>query len=128
MSDGSLIRPRLTILTPDFIQEIHKGSLKVLQKTGVLVESERARNVFAKAGNSIHINDLRVTFEADIVEWAIKAAPSTYDVYNRSGEKVFTLGDGDARFGNGVTNLFYQDPTTDALHQFSRKYMETGVR
>jgi len=99
-----------------------------LQKTGVLVESERARRVFAKAGNSIHINDLRVTFEADIIDWAIQAAPSTYDVYNRSGEKVFTLGDGDARFGNGVTNLFYQDPSTDALHPFSRKYMETGVR
>ncbi|PWT89509.1 MAG: hypothetical protein C5B54_08790 [Acidobacteria bacterium] len=122
------IRPQLTILSPDHIQQIHEGALKVLEKTGIIVESDRARKVFAKAGSSIRIREDRVTFDRDVVEWAIKLAPSRYDVYNRSGEKVFTLGSGDAKFGNGVTNLFYQDPLTDELHPFSRKYMEMGVR
>lgn len=128
MTDSSLAQPRLTLLSQDQIEQIHEGSIKVLAKSGVLVESQRARQVFAKGGASVIIKDLRVTFERDVVEWAIKASPSTYDVYDRRGEKVFTLGNGPARFGNGVTNLFYQDPSTDMLHPFSRRYMETGVR
>ena len=105
-----------------------KAQLKVLEHTGMIVESDRARAVYAKATDSIMIDDIRVKFKRDVVEWAIKAAPSTYDVYNRLGEKVFTLGEGPTRFGNGVTNLFYQDPVTDEVTQFTRKHMEMGVR
>lgn len=122
------IRPRLSILSEDHLQQIHEGALRVLAGIGIKVESKRARDMYAKAGKSIHIKDDWVTFDRDIVEWAIKAAPATYDVYNRLGDKVFTLGDGPPRFGNGVTNLFYQDPVTDELYPFSRKFMEMGVR
>ena len=38
------------------------------------------------------------------------------------------MGEGQTRFGNGVTNLFYQDPVTDEVTQFTRKHMELGVR
>lgn len=120
--------PRLTLLNREQIQVIHDASLKVMDRTGVKVESSRAREVFARGGASVRIKDDRVTFDRDIVEWAIKAAPPTYNIYNRKGELAFTLGDGPTRFGNGVTNLFYQDPITDALSPFSRKSMELGVR
>ena len=121
-------RPRITLLSPEFIERIHQGSLKVLAKTGVIVESQRTRDVYARGKGSVRISDEYVTFDSDIVEWAIRSAPSRYDVYNRTGEKVFTLGDGPTRFGNGVTNLFYQDPATDEISPFSRKNMESGVR
>jgi len=49
-------------------------------------------------------------------------------VFNRSGETVFTLGNSPTRFGNGVTNLFYQDPVTDQIAPFSRMHMQQGVR
>ena len=121
-------RPRITLLSAEQIRNIHEGSLKVLEKTGVIVESERAREVYRKGKGSVHVSDENVTFDRDIVEWAIESAPALYDVYNRTGEKVFTLGDGPTRFGNGVTNLFYQDPATDEISPFSRKNMESGVR
>ncbi len=35
---------------------------------------------------------------------------------------------GEARFGLGVTTLYYQDPETDELSPFSRKHVETCVR
>ena len=128
MPESNIVRPRLTILSEENMQQIHEGSLKVLAKAGIKVESQRARDVYAKAGSSIKFREDWTTFDRDVVEWAVKAAPSTYDVYNRSGEKVFTIGDGPARFGNGVTNLFYQDPVTDQLYPFSRKFREMGVR
>src|ERR1700752_658432 len=93
-------RPRITLLSPEQIQNIHEGSLKVREKTGVIVESARAKEVYAKGKGSVHVTEESVTFERDIVEWAIHSAPSTYDVFNRSGEKVFTLGGGPTRFGN----------------------------
>jgi trimethylamine--corrinoid protein Co-methyltransferase len=118
----------MTLLNEEQIAIIHEASLKVLRNSGIKVESARARQVYSKGGASVTFKDDWVTFDRDIIEWAIEKVPSTYDVYNRAGEKVFTLGDGPARFGNGVTNLFYQDPVTDQLTQFSRKAMETGVR
>ena len=121
-------KPRITLLQADQIERIHQGSLKVLEQTGVIVESQRARDVYAKGKSSVHIADEFVTFERDIVEWAVRSAPGTYDIFNRSGEKAFTLGDGPTRFGNGVTNLFYQDPETDHIDPFSRRHMELGVR
>ncbi len=125
---SQIARPTLTLLSLEQIQRVHEAALKVLENTGLLVESDRARQVYAKGSGSIMIEDNRVKFKRDIVEWAIKAAPATYDVYNRLGEKVFTLGEGSTRFGNGVTNLFYQDPVTDGVTQFTRKHMEMGVR
>jgi trimethylamine--corrinoid protein Co-methyltransferase len=128
MTDSAFARPILNLLSPEQIQLVHEGSIKVLEHTGMIVESDRARAVYAKASDSVVIDDIRVKFKRDVVEWAIKAAPSTYDVYNRLGEKVFTLGNGWTRFGNGVTNLFYQDPVTDEVSLFTRKNMEVGVR
>jgi len=125
---SQIARPTLTLLSLEQIQRVHQAALKVLENTGLLVESDRARAVYAKGSDSILIEENRVKFKPDIVEWAIKAAPPTYDVYNRLGEKVFTLGEGSTRFGNGVTNLFYQDPVTDEVSQFTRKHMEMGVR
>jgi trimethylamine---corrinoid protein Co-methyltransferase len=121
-------KPRITLLSAEQIQRIHEGSLKVLQNIGVIVESQRARDVYAKGKGSVRINDEYVTFERDIVEWAIRSTPATYDVYDRTGGKAFTLGAGPTRFGNGVTNLFYQDPATDEIAPFSRRHMESGVR
>jgi trimethylamine--corrinoid protein Co-methyltransferase len=128
MSESDFARPRISLLSQDQIARIHQGALKVMAGIGVKVESARARDVFAKGGSSVNIKEDWVTFEQDLAEWAIRSAPSTYDVYNRRSEKVFTLGDGPTRFGNGVTNLFYQDPVTDKISPFSRKSMEIGVR
>ncbi len=125
---SSWARPRITLLSPDQIELIHEGSLKVLEKTGVIVESKRARDVYEKGKGSVRVSEESVTFDRDIVEWAVRVAPSTYDVFDRSGEKLFSLGDGPTRFGNGVTNLFYQDPQTDVISPFLRKHMELGVR
>ena len=77
------IRPKLTILSPENIQTIHEGSLKVLAEAGLWVESARARDIYARAGLSISIKDEQVRFQRDVVEWAVQSAPSTYRIFNR---------------------------------------------
>ena len=85
MDDGALARPRLNLLTPAHVEAVHEGSLRILRELGLRVDSERARRVFGKAGRGVRIEGDRVTFERDVVEWAIRVSPATVDVFDRRG-------------------------------------------
>jgi trimethylamine--corrinoid protein Co-methyltransferase len=50
------------------------------------------------------------------------------DIYSQLGDLRFRLGIGEARFGVGVTALYYQDPETDAVIPFSREHFRSMVR
>lgn len=128
METGGRAQPRMTLLSPDQIEAVHEGSLRILRELGLRVDSERARRVFARAGPDVHIDGDRVTFARDLVEWAIRVSPATVDVFDRRGAHAFRLGEDRTRFGVGVTNLWYQDPQTDGLSPFQREHMVKGVR
>ncbi len=122
------VQPRLTLLTPEQIAAVHQSALQIIARAGVRVDSRRALDLFARAKSGVRIEGDRLYLERDIIEWAIEAAPATIDIYDRRGEKQFTLGEGPARFGVGVTNLFYQDPQTDRVEPFARRHMQAGMR
>jgi trimethylamine--corrinoid protein Co-methyltransferase len=126
----SAARPRLRLLHSEQIEAVHEGSLRVLRELGLRVDSERARRVFAKAGPGTHIEGDRVTFEREVVEWAIRVSPPAIDVFDRRGRPAFRLGEGQeaTRFGTGVTNLWHQDPETDEITPFHREHLVAGVR
>jgi trimethylamine--corrinoid protein Co-methyltransferase len=123
---NDIARPRLTLLTDDQIEAVHEASLAILASSGLRVDSERARRIYAAGG--ARIADDRVHFDRELVDSAIESAPATIDVFDREGRPAFRLGDGETRFGVGVTNLWYQDPATDELTPFARSHMERGVR
>jgi trimethylamine:corrinoid methyltransferase-like protein len=125
----SQVIPRLTLLTPDAIARVHAASLEILAKTGVRADSPRARALFSEAGCESH-DDGRVLIPAGLVDWALKSAPSEIEVFDRTGAPAFTLGPGrgGTRFGIGCTNLYYQDPLTDAALPFSREHMAASTR
>lgn len=127
MANPSLVQPRLAVLTPEQIGQVHAYSLKILSEVGVRVDSERAVGLFARA-DGVKLDGTRVTIHPETVEWALQVAPSTIDIFNRLGELTFRLGSDSTRFGIGVTNLYYQDPKTDEVTLFSRKHMEIGAR
>jgi len=127
MSISSLVQPRMSVCEPGQIEQIHAHSLKILSQVGVRVDSERALKLLAKA-QGVRLDGSRVTILPEAVEWALKTAPSTIDIFNRLGELVFRLGSDTTRFGIGVTNLYYQDPLTDEVTLFTRKHMEIGTR
>jgi trimethylamine--corrinoid protein Co-methyltransferase len=58
----------------------------------------------------------------------MQAAPSVVEIYDRTGTLVMTLGADAARFGIGVTALYYQDPLSDEVVPFSRAHMTDMVR
>jgi trimethylamine--corrinoid protein Co-methyltransferase len=109
------------------IKKVHDYSLQILSSIGLRVDSLEARNLFAQTIGPQAIDGDRVRIPADLVEWAILAAPARIDIYNRKGAPAFRLPD-QTRFGVGVTSLYYQEPETDAVVPFTRKHMETCVR
>lgn len=125
----SQVIPKITLLDGDAIARLHAASLEILAGTGVRVDSPRARTLFAKAGCGSR-DDGRVLIPGGMVEWALEAAPSAIEVSDRKGAPAFKLGPGGdgARFGLGGTNLFYQDPLTDAVVPFGREHMALTTR
>ncbi len=127
MTDMNRIRPKITVLNQQQLDRIHDQSLHILASIGLDVETERARNLLVGAG--AEADGERVRIPRDLVQWALDAAPSAVEIFDRRGKPAFTLGnDNETRFGVGVTALNYQDPITDEITLFGRKHMETVVR
>ncbi|MBN1483223.1 MAG: trimethylamine methyltransferase family protein [Chloroflexia bacterium] len=122
------VRPQVRVLRPEQIEQVHAYALQVLSRTGVRVDSPRGRELFARRLGANWVEGERVRLPPEVVEWAIQAAPSTVELYDRRGQPAFCLGDGRTRFGIGVTSLYYQDPRTDALEPFARRHMRELVR
>ena len=121
------VRPRLTMMTEEQIQEAHRNTLRVLSETGVRVDSPAILQMLEqKLG--LKSQDHIIKFPPEIVEEAIKSAPKTIDVYDRRGEHKLKLGEDRLRFGVGVTALFYQEPVNDKLELFTRRNFQDLVR
>jgi len=127
MQKTTIVQPRLKTLDPQQIKKVHAYSLQILSSIGVRVDSQRARKFFARAIGSQAIEGDRVRIPADLVEWAIQAAPARIDIYDRKGAPAFCLPD-QVRFGVGVTSLYYQEPETNAVVPFARQHMAACVR
>ena len=125
----SQAEPRLTLLSEEQKNLVHAWSLRILAEPGVRVDSPALRKLLAHPGGCLVQGD-RVRIHADLATWALESAPDHIEIYDRLGRHAFTLGAGSntTRFGIGVTNLYYQDPETDALTPFTRKHMALSTR
>lgn len=121
------VQPTISVLSSEAIEQVHKASLKILSEIGFRVDSNSALLIFKKSAGTKFLSEDHVTIQPDIVEWAINACPSTVDIYNRNGQLLFRLGEEATKFGIGVTNLFYQDPTNEEVTPFTRTHMRSSV-
>ena len=119
-------RPRLVLLSETQREALHEASLTILARSGLRLDSERARAV-CRQGHA-RVEGDRVYFDRELVDAAIESAPASIEIFDRRGQPAFRLGDGETRFGAGVTNLWFQDPLTDELTPFSRADMGRSVR
>jgi len=77
-------RHQLKVLTDDQVETIHEASLKILEKTGVRIDSEDAAKRLIKNGASRHATRKSVlTFPRSMTEDAIKKLPRYSKSYAR---------------------------------------------
>jgi trimethylamine--corrinoid protein Co-methyltransferase len=124
------VLPKLKMLTDEQIHDIHEYTIKLLETTGVRVDSPSAVEMLTKKVGRSNVEGRTVRIPRELVEWAIQVAPRRIQIYDRRGNPQFQIGGAEdrTRFGIGVTALFYQEPETDTPVEFQRKHMQDMVR
>ncbi len=87
----------LPILDREGVERIHEASLRVLEELGIELWSEDARKLFADAGATVDGEVVRVGRE--VIEEALRTAPSEFTLSARNPDKVITLGGNNLVFG-----------------------------
>ena len=64
-------------------EEVHERALAVLARTGLLVESDRARALLGASGATVDEGERRVRLPRSVVEAALAAAPRTFTLGGR---------------------------------------------
>lgn len=123
---GGIIRPRIQVLDGAQTDGIHQDVLRILDQIGIRVTSDKARRLFQRAGAVCRDGDI-VHLPPALVEDSLKSAPPSVDIHDRRGALKMHL-PSTARFGPGVTCLYFQDPKTNALIPFGRREIAASVR
>lgn len=91
-------------------QSIHEASLEILERIGVQVRDEKAREIFASAG--ARVDGLVVYLPSYIVEKALATAPKRITLYNQKGEVAMRAGGYNTYYGGGSDCLNILDHRT----------------
>jgi trimethylamine--corrinoid protein Co-methyltransferase len=118
----------LNLLTLNDYRDIHLATLKVLEKTGVFVEDQQAREVFGSCGARVDEKNNIVTLPSSMVEDAIQSAPAQVTLDGRNPDRDILL-DGNKNaylnFGGGI-NLI--DPHTGLCRKSTKADLATSAR
>jgi trimethylamine--corrinoid protein Co-methyltransferase len=76
---------RYQILEQNEIEQIHETSLRIMEEVGIVFSYAPAREILSKGGAKV--DGQRVYFPQNMVENAIKMAPSSFTLYARNPEK-----------------------------------------
>ena len=104
-------RVTLRVWDDDACRRVHQASLTLLERTGVEMKDDHARELCAAAGASVE--GRRVRLPAALVEDAVASAPRSWTLRPRGGETApLELRDGAGYFGSGPDCLYVSDPET----------------
>jgi len=82
----------LEILTEEQIEAIHRGTLDVLERTGLRIEHKRALKLLEKNGCKVDYNNNRVRFPPGLVEESLRKCPSSFHLKARNSKNDLVAG------------------------------------
>jgi len=91
-------------------EKIHLASLEILERIGIDVHDEKARDILVKGG--AQSDGLRVRIPAFMVTKALSLAPKQLTLYNRHGKVAIRAGGYNSYFGGGSDCLNILDHHT----------------
>ena len=102
----------LNILTDDELDEIHYGTLEVLNETGVFVEDEDALDRFEEGRAHVCRDTKIVKIPPYLVEDAVRSAPPKVVLYGRDPKHDIVLENTRVYFTNFSEGVMVNDPYT----------------
>lgn len=106
------LRPKLELLSKDLIRKIYEEALVILEKQGIFVENKEALNLFRAAGMRVDESTRRIFLTQSLVEDSLSSTPSVIKLYDRTGEKEFTVGEDEIHFDPGSAAVTILDHKT----------------
>ena len=102
--------PQFRVLSDEQIIRLYQATLECLQRTGVNVLNEEARQLLSRAG--AQVDDVRVRIPPHIVQDAIAANPRSFTLWGRDGTHPMQVVPDRVYFGPGPTCTYFVDPAT----------------
>jgi trimethylamine--corrinoid protein Co-methyltransferase len=106
------MRPSMNVLSPELTTRIVDEALRVLSTLGMEIRGKEMRRRLIEAGLPTNAAGDRVLFPRDIVEAAIRSAPSSFVLYDRDGNPHADLGGDRVHFVPGSSGLKWLDHRT----------------
>jgi trimethylamine--corrinoid protein Co-methyltransferase len=103
------------VLSPSQLRDVHKATITLLEKVGVIFEEEKALELFASAG--ARVDNEVVHLSSEMVENLLKRCPSKVTLYARNPRKSVHLGTNRVHYTNGYGTTFVKDLETGAIRE-----------
>ncbi|WP_419824613.1 trimethylamine methyltransferase family protein [Anoxybacterium hadale] len=98
-------QPQLRMLSNDQISTMHEKALELLENTGVYFQGEEVLKIFDRSGAKVDFQTKIVKIPPQMVETAVKNAPSSFTLYSRDGKPSAVLGQGNVYFDPGSSGI-----------------------
>jgi trimethylamine--corrinoid protein Co-methyltransferase len=105
----------LKVLEKDGLEAIHGATLRVLEETGVLINSEETLDLLSSNGYVVDRRTKIVKMPETRVTEAVKNCKHNFKWHARSPKHTVDVVDGRTKIGPGAQCLYYIDPETDEL-------------
>ena len=89
----NVYRP-VEIISADAVEAIHLASLKVLETTGISVQSDTVRALCVENGAELMGDGVRMRFDRGLIETALATVPSAFTLSTRNPKRDVRIGDG----------------------------------
>jgi trimethylamine--corrinoid protein Co-methyltransferase len=109
-------KPKLKVLQAKELEKIHLATLHVLEHTGVKVSHPKVLDLLGDAG--ARIDNQRVRISCEMVDDALKKAPSQLTLGKRNGQRALTLEGNKSWFGPSLDCIDYLVPYTMERRRF----------
>jgi trimethylamine--corrinoid protein Co-methyltransferase len=119
MTQDRVAVPRLSMLSQEQCEVVHRASLEILRRTGVRVYNEEALELL-RGTDAVVTDENLVRFPPGPVEWALAQAPSRVALCQRGSNQVTAPLEGrEVNFGTGSDCPNYLDPRAGGRRPFT---------
>lgn len=99
-------------LTEDELIRMENAIYEILTSTGLEVNNEKARKIFAEGGAEVDNENKRVRLTSSMIDEALEQAPSSVTLYGRNSQHNLEVSENRVYFGTGGTVLNVLDLDT----------------
>jgi trimethylamine--corrinoid protein Co-methyltransferase len=121
------MRTRLTILDGNEVKTIHGAALRILERTGAVIDNAHAVDLLRHAGARTDGTG-RVHLPSHVVEDALARAPQTVAICDRLGQVAMVLGGPDSYFGAHANCPFTVESLTGVQREMTLADLEVSAR